>query len=181
MMLGYFGWEGGQRRARVNLNQIIALPNVRPFQNPTCSGCPPPVVLGNISDNMSIGNSSYNALWLSSEMRPWHGLQFNASYTYSKSLDFTSQNGQAIVIQNSLNPAGDKGVSDYNARHRFVISSLYELPFKCNRLVEGWHVGGIVSDQTGNPVNRFDTNLSGLTGVATLRPDLIGPIQSVNQ
>ncbi len=181
MMLGYFGSQGRHLRTRVNLNQIIALPNVRPFQNPTCSGCPPPVVLGNISDNMSIGNSSYNALWLSSEMRPWHGLQFNASYTYSKSLDFTSQNGQGIVIQNSLNPAGDKGVSDYNARHRFVISSLYELPFKGNRFFEGWQVGGIVSDQSGNPVNLVVTGVTGLTGVASLRPDLIAPVQIVNQ
>ena len=123
LMVGYFGTEGHHLRTRVNLNQfeldagghviLNAGKPVRPF--PTLSASSPVnpgATVGNISDNVSTGNSNYNALWISSNMRPWHGLQFNASYTYSKSLDYTSQNGQGIVIQNSLNPAGDYGLSD---------------------------------------------------------------------
>jgi Carboxypeptidase regulatory-like domain/TonB dependent receptor len=188
MMVGYFGSQGHHLRTRVNLNQFNAFgpgpsfTGIRPF--PTIVSSPVPLVnsnLGNISDNVSIGNSDYNALWISSNMRPWHGLQFNASYTYSKSIDFTSQNGQGVVIQNSLNLAGDRGLSDFDVRNRFSMNFIYELPaLRHNRVFEGWQVGTIISDQGGNPVNLLVNNVTGLTGVATLRPDLLGPVQYVN-
>jgi Carboxypeptidase regulatory-like domain/TonB dependent receptor len=182
MMVGYFGSEGHHLRTRVNLNQFVG--GVRPFATLSASSPNlPGAVVGNISDNVSTGNSNYNALWVSSNMRPWHGLQFNASYTFSKSLDYTSQNGQGVVIQNSLNPAGDYGLSDFDARHRFVMNFIYDVPaLRQNRVFQGWQVGSIISDQSGNPVNLLANALgiNGLTGLSTLRPDLIGPIQIVN-
>jgi len=182
MMVGYFGSGARHLRTRVNLNQFVS--GVRPFGHLSASSpFLPGATVGNISDNVSTGTSSYNALWVSSNMRPWHGLQFNASYTYSKSLDVTSQNGQGVVVQNSLNIAGDRGLSDFDARNRFSMNFIYDLPaFKHNRVFEGWQVGSIISDQGGNPVNILAnaTGISGLTGLATLRPDLIGPIQIVN-
>jgi hypothetical protein len=187
LMAGYFGSGGRNLRTRVNLNQFVG--GVRPFARIVSSSafpCPvAPAVLcptiGNISDNVSNGNSSYNALWISSNMRPWHGLQFNASYTFSKSLDYTSQNGQGVALQNSLNPAGDKGLSDFDARNRFVMNFIYDLPFKGNRLFAGWQVASIIQEQSGNPINLVVTGATGLTGLATLRPDLIGPVQIVSQ
>jgi len=198
LMVGYFGSEGHHLRTRVNLNQFLLDANghvvldasskpIRPFPSlPLTSPVPPPnpanPTLGNISDNVSIGNSNYNALWVSSNMRPWHGLQFNASYTFSKSLDYTSQNGQGVVIQNSLNPLGDYGPSDFDARHRFAMNFIYDVPaLRQNRFFQGWQVGSIISDQSGNPVNLVLNGLTGLTGLGTLRPDLLGPVQYVNQ
>ena len=188
MMVGYFGSEAHDLRTRVNLNQFVG------FAGPTFTGIRafpklaatsqylPGANLGNISDNVSNGNSNYNALWISSNMRPWHGLQFNASYTYSKSIDFTSQNGQGVVIQDSQNPAGDTGLSDFDARNRFVVNFIYDLPaFRHNRFFEGWQVGSIISDQSGNPVNLVVTGISGFTGLATLRPDQLGAVQIVNR
>jgi hypothetical protein len=182
MMVGYFGSEGRHLRTRVNLNQFVA--GVRPFPTLSASSpIDPGASVGNISDNVSTGNSSYNALWISSDMRPWHGLQFNGSYTYSKSLDYTSLNGSGVVIQNSLNPAGDRALSDFDVRQRFVVNFLYGLPFKGNRIVEGWQVGSIISDQTGNPVNlvAITANSGGFTGINSLRPDLTGSIQLIKQ
>jgi len=181
VMVGYFGSVGRDLRTRENLNQFIG--GVRPFVtlSPT-SPVLPGATIGNISDNTSNGNSSYNALWITSNLSAWHGLQFNASYTYSKSLDYTSQNGQAVVVQNSFNPAGDKGLSDYDARNRFSMNFIYSVPaFRHNRVFDGWQLGSIIQTQSGNPVNLVDTNVTGLTGVGTLRPDLIGPVQIVNQ
>jgi hypothetical protein len=181
LMIGYFGSEGHHLRTRVNLNQFVA--GTRPFQQISPNS---PIQLtnpnlGNISDNVSIGNSDYNALWVSSNMRPWHGFQLNASYTYSKSLDATSQNGQGVVIQDSTNVNGDRGLSDFDARNRFSMNFIYELPaVKHGRLFEGWQVGTIISDQSGNPVNLIAGGLTGLTGLGTLRPDLTGPISIVN-
>jgi hypothetical protein len=119
-------------------------------------------------------------------MRPWHGLQFNASYTFSKSLDYTSQNGQGVIVQNSFDPAADRGLSDFDARHRFVMNFIYSLPFKGNRFLEGWQVGSIFSDQSGNPVNILAsstlTNIAGgFAGLATIRPDQLGTPQIVNK
>ncbi len=182
VMVGYFGSKGTDLRTRVNLNQFVN--GVRPF--PTLSASSPILpgaTIGNISDNKSLGNSRYNALWVSSNMHPWHGMQFNASYTYSKSIDYTSQNGLGVVIQDSLNPAGDRGLSDFDVRNRFAINLIYALPLKGNRLIEGWQLGTIVQSQSGNPVN-IQANASGIggfTGVSTLRPDLIGPVQILNQ
>ncbi len=181
MMAGYFGSLGRDLRTRINENQLVN--GVRPFPTLSASSpIDPGVAIGNISDNVSNGNSSYNALWVSSTMKPFHGFQFNASYTFSKSLDYTSQNGLGIVVQDSLNPAGDKGLSDFDARNRFVMNFIYDLPFKGNRLMDGWQIGSIISDQSGNPVNLLANaaGIGGLTGAATLRPDQIGAIQIVN-
>jgi outer membrane receptor protein involved in Fe transport len=189
MMVGYFGSEGHNLRTRVNLNQFIGFgpgptfTGIRQFPKlSTNSPILPGANVGNISDNVSNGNSIYNALWISSNMRAWHGLQFNASYTYSKSIDYTSQNGQGVVIQDSSNPAGDRGLSDFDARNRFVVNFIYDVPaLKHNRVFEGWQVGSIISDQSGNPVNLVVTGISGLTGLSTLRPDQPGAVQIVSQ
>src|SRR5216683_3287628 len=189
LMVGYFGSEAHHLRTRINLNQIIGFgpaptfTPIRPFQRLSASSpILPNANVGNISDNVSNGNSSYNALWLSTNMHEWHGLQFNANYTYSKSLDYTSQNGQGVVIQDSRNPAGDKGLSDFDARNRFSMNFIYNVPaFMKNRIFEGWQLGSIISDQSGNPVNLVVTGISGLTGLSTLRPDQIGPVNIVNQ
>jgi hypothetical protein len=182
LMVGYFGSQGTNLRTRVNANQFVT-GTTRPFptlssNSPIASGA----ALGNISQNRSLGNSTYNGLWLTANMRGFHGLSLNGSYTLSKSIDYTSQNGQGIVIQDSTNPAGDRGLSDFDARHRIVVSSIYDLPFKGNRLKEGWEVTTITQWQTGNPVNILAnaTSIAGLTGIASIRPDLIGPIQYVD-
>ncbi|MBV9679897.1 MAG: hypothetical protein JO185_26415, partial [Acidobacteriaceae bacterium] len=131
--------------------------------------------LSNITVYESDGNSSYQALWLTLQKRLSRGLQFNGSYTWSKSIDENSRNIQGVVIQNSYNIRGDRGLSDFDARHRFVLSAVYDLPFRGNRLIEGWEISLIETLQSGNPVN-FHTSNTGLTGFATVRPNVTGPV-----
>jgi hypothetical protein len=70
-------------------------------------------------------------------------------------------------------------LSDFDARHRFVVSGLYELPISGNRFVEGWQLALIVQAQSGNPVNVV-TPLSTVNGVPnTLRPNVTGPIKMI--
>jgi len=68
-----------------------------------------------------------------------------------------------------------------------VISGLYELPFKGNQFKEGWQLSFIEQSQSGNPVTLLAgnagalpgilaANANSLTGLATLRPDVTGPI-----
>ncbi|MBV9937938.1 MAG: hypothetical protein JO150_05495 [Acidobacteriaceae bacterium] len=79
------------------------------------------------------------------------------------------------MIQDSYNIRGDRGLSDFDARHRFVLSAVYDLPFRGNRLAEGWEISLIETLQSGNPVN-FHTSNTGLTGFTTVRPNVNGPV-----
>ena len=82
-------------------------------------------------------------------------------------------------MQNSYDLRNDRGLSDFDARHRLVVSGIYELPFKGNRIKEGWQLAAIVQLQSGNPVNIITTNTA-VNGVAnTLRPDVVGPVNIV--
>jgi len=190
--VGYFGSKGTHLQITRNLNQILP-DGTRPFPRLAASSAIlPNTNLANITQRESGGNSSYNALWVTANKRFSQGLQFNTSYTFSKSIDYNSRTNQGITVQDSYNVRGDRGLSDFDARHRFVINTIYELPFKGNRLFAGWQVSTIVQAQTGNPVNiiigspaaigaipGFNANV--LTGLATIRPDLIGPIERIGK
>jgi len=194
VMVGYFGSKGTHLRISRNLNQITNGARLFPTISAS-SAILPGATIGNIIEVTSAGNSNYNALWVSANKRFSRGLQFNASYTLSKSIDYNSLNSQGAVIQDSFNLRGDRGLSDFDARHRFVISWIYELPFKGNRLVEGWQLSGITQWQTGNPITILSgnpvtlpgtlaANAGNFTGVATIRPDVIGSVRvigNVNQ
>jgi hypothetical protein len=176
--MGYYGSVGRHLRAQTNENQPNAL-GVRPF--PVLSANSP--IDPNISSNSNIaeindvGYSSYNALWLVATKNVAHGLQFNMNYTWSKSLDTNSLGSQgAYTFQDSTNPAGNYGLSDFDTRHHYAGNAIYNLPFKGNRFVEGFSLSTIVQYQTGNPVN-ITYNTSTFTGVANvIRPNLVGPI-----
>ncbi len=186
--VGYFGSKGTHLRLTRNLNQTFlnsALVATRPFPTLSASSpIAPGVPLQNITFREGTGNSSYNALWVTANKRLSRGLQFNASYTWSRSIDYNSQSSQGVTLQDSFNIRGDRGLSDFDARHRFVINGLYEVPFKKDRAIGGWQLSFIVQSQSGNPVTLLAgnagaiaggapaANANSLTGLATLRPDV---------
>jgi hypothetical protein len=176
--LGYFGSKGTHLISRRNLNQPIN--GVRPFQRLSSSSpILPGTSLGNITQVESGGNSSYNALWITGTQRLTSGLQFNASYTWSKSIDYNSFSTGGIAGQDSYNLRGDRGLSDFDVRHRFVVSGIYDLPFHGNVFVNGWQLAAIVQLQSGSPINIVTSN-STVNGIAnTLRPDVSGPIATI--
>ena len=59
----------------------------------------------------------------------WHGLSFLSSYAFAKSIDNLSSDVQGFSSQDPNNNNGEKGVSDYDVKHRFVTSANYALPF----------------------------------------------------
>jgi carboxypeptidase family protein len=192
--VAYVGVKGTHLQLSQNINQPFVTAGVygstRPFptlpqtspvfpaQCATASGCP----LGNFSGGGQVnsgGNSHYNALWASMNKHFSHGLQFQGSYTFSKSLDYNSlSTGESLIIQNAYNPRGDYGLSEFDVRHRFVISGFYELPFKANRLVSGWQLGLTQQAQTGSPLNPTLAIGPGPGISLTVRPDITGPIQT---
>jgi hypothetical protein len=180
VMIGYFGSEGDRLRIARNINQFVN--GVRP--HPTLSPASPILpgsALGNVTEVTSLGASHYNGLWITANQRPLRGLQFNASYTLSKSTDYNSLSSSVVTAQNSFDLAESEGPSDFDARHRFVINVIYDLPFKGNAFVEGWQLGAITQAQSGNPIS-IVTNITTFTGVNnSLRPDLVGDPAIIGQ
>lgn len=180
IMIGYFGSKGTHLRISRNINQPMN--GVRPF--PVLSNASPVLPgasLGNITQVEGTGNSSYNALWATITRRFSGGLQLASSYTWSKSIDYNSLSSPptVVTVQDSYHLRNDRGLSDFDARHRLVVNGIYELPFQGNRFKEGWQLGAIVQLQTGNPVNIITTNAA-VNGVAnTIRPDVNGPVAIV--
>ncbi len=188
LSVAYVGLKDTHLQLNQNINQPFVtngiygstrpfptLPATSPILPSQCTAPHPACTFGNINQVNSNGSSNYNALWVTLNKHFSHGLQFLSSYTFSKSLDYNSlSTGESYIIQNAYNPRGDYGPSEFDVRHRFVLSGFYQLPFKANRFVAGWEVGTVIQAQTGNPLN---PTLAINPGVSlTVRPDVTGPI-----
>lgn len=127
-------------------------------------------------------NSSYNALLAQVERRFTAGFSLLAGYTYGHSIDYAGANAeQDTGPQNPRDLTPNRGNSNFDLRHRIVVSSAYELPFghgksffsnsrAVSAILGGWQLSGITSYQTGlpfTPVLSFDPSNTGTTG----RPD----------
>jgi hypothetical protein len=176
--MGYVGSRGADLRISRNINQPVN--GVRPFaslsvSSPILPGTP----LGNITQVASSGFSAYDAFWASVTKRLSDGLQFDTSYTLSRSLDTNSLNSSGFAVQDAYDIPNQYGLSDFDARHRFVFTAIYTLPSTGHALTRGWQVAAVIQSQSGNPVNIVTSN-STLNGVPnSVRPDVTGPIQMI--
>ena len=106
-------------------------------------------------------SSIYHGLQVILRKRFTNGLQFNANYTFSKTLDQLSDvfgGKQGGYPTDNENVWSDYGLADFDLKQRFVTSFNYELPFfRGNRWLGGWSVSGIVTLQSGQPFSVVDT------------------------
>jgi hypothetical protein len=183
----YAGSRGLKQYIYLNGNQ--AEPNPDP-NLPFAPRRPLPQLDGGIGWFRSAGFSNYNSLQTRVEKRFSHGLTFLASYTWAHALDIASN--ADLGAQNNgdfrdfRNPSQEYGNSDFDVRHRFVFSYLYELPIGhgkrmmgdasgvLNQIVGGWQVGGITSVSSGNWFTITDDNGVANSDGNSQRPDLIG-------
>jgi hypothetical protein len=151
----------------------------------------------------SIAWSNYNALEVSLRHRMGRGFQFDFNYTFSKSIDISSDaervgaasNGSLLGLNNNIinawDPAAQKGVSSFDATHQFNANWIFELPFGrgraigkesnglLNGLIGGWQLSGLFRLTSGFPVtvdngfSNFPTNFE-LEGNA----DQIAPVKT---
>ena len=124
------------------------------------------------------GYSSYDSLQVKAEIRNWRGLSFLSSYAWAKSIDNLSSDTQGFASQDPNNNNGEKGVSDYDVKHRWVTSFNYALPFArqgrgfAGKLARGWEVGSIFTVQSGFPFTPSISTDPANTGTS-LRPNRI--------
>jgi hypothetical protein len=185
--IGYAGSKGAKQYLFFNANQAA------PTNDPNAATAPRrpfPQIDSFIANIQSTGHSNYNSLQVRAEKRFSKGLTFLAAWTWAHSLDLASsadlgaQNGGDFRYH--IHPEWEYGNSDFDIRHRFVFSYLYELPFGhdkhfltgasgvLNQIISGWQVGGITSISAGNSFTILDGNGSFANSDGQQRPDLVG-------
>src|SRR5579863_5482681 len=172
--------------------------NRRLYSGCTLADPPSSCVYGSVGEIASMANSSYNALETSLRKRFNHGLSFLASYTWSHSIDDVSSfnitgsasqdtAGENDLAQNPFDLAAERGRSMFDARHRFVLSYQWSIPFLQHsnsfygHVLGNWQLNGIFTAMSGTPFTVFDSNdvsLQGqapeISGFSSNRPNLVG-------
>jgi hypothetical protein len=120
---------------------------------------------GSNANQATIGNSDYNALQITLRHSS-KSLTVLAGYTFSKSLDQSSNIGEAV---NPLDPSLSRALSSFNVTHNFVVSYNYQLPIErlfraSNRWTEGWELSGITRFSSGFPVTLVNFGDNSLLG-----------------
>jgi len=150
--VGYTGSEAHKLAVDLpNINQAYpgtgTINSRRPYQG-----------IGNIQYYAPLDNSHYDALLAKLERRFSKGLSLLTSYTYGHSIDGggNEHDTNDVNPQDVRNLSAQKAASNFDVRHRFVISGFYELPFGnsgglTSYLIRGWQLSGIFSAQTGQP------------------------------
>jgi hypothetical protein len=166
-------------------------PNVRTFPYP---------FFGSIGTGKDLGNSNYNGMVVTSRYQGRHGIFFEGSYTFGKSLDYGSSFfgsiGERGGVADANNIRAERGPSSFDIRHRAVFTYVIDLPVGpghrllgwnngVNRQVfGGWEISGITTLQSGTPFTVYN-NSQDFSGFNQRndRPDIVGtgPLQLDNR
>jgi hypothetical protein len=210
LQVGYVGAQGRHLEMTYEGNPIspagqaacAADPNCianRAFQHvlyPSHALYAPGDIFASVGIQATNGVSNYNSLQVSLNKRLSYGLTFLASYTWSHSIDDTSGYENASNGYRGIDPFNFglyRGDSSFDARQRFVFSYDYEIPrishtrkSVVNGILNGWHVAGITTLQTGFPIDVADTGFRSLSCDAYTyygcpdAPNSIAPVQTLN-
>jgi hypothetical protein len=185
LSVGYVGTRGSHllRRSTPNLglnatpvvNQVIVENSIPSFigftvpPNRNLNALRPFPLLGSITLIESDSNSSFHSLQVEAVKRFSHGLQFTAAYAWSHAIDEVSDifdlAGAQALPQNSFDRSAERASANFDVRHRFVYSLIWDLPvFRDNNILGGWQMSSIGTFQTGQPYSVLfccDANLDG--------------------
>lgn len=131
--------------------------------------------------NQSNAQSTYHSLQATVNRRLSSRLEFQGSYTFSKSIDNSSLPGldTSGILGNQLAAQSNRGLSDFDRTHRFVGYFMWDLPNFCftrkstiaRLLVANWQASGLVTVMSGLPIDVFDPGGGSLYGLAGARPN----------
>jgi outer membrane receptor protein involved in Fe transport len=172
LTIDYVGTKGTHLSVLRNLNQQFF------NADGTGTGIIPYPAFGPIEYRDNGGNSSYHGVELTADKRFSKGLSLHGAYTFSKSIDNAMEHlfsgGSNSFMQNARDLRQQRGRSDFDYRHRFAASYLYELPFGkgkeylnngvVSEIVGGWRLSGIVNMRSGRPFTVFASSNNGLVG-----------------
>lgn len=135
---------------------------------------------GSILSIEPTGESTYHSLQVTLDKRFAKGMTVLATYSLSKSMDHSSENKQnGATVTNPADIDYDWGPANFDRRHRFVTSWLWEVPgsFKnpvLQSTLGGWAMSGILTMQSGLPFTPTSGVDNARTGTGGQRADIIG-------
>jgi hypothetical protein len=145
--------------------------------------------------NQTTAQSTYHSLQVTLNHRGTHGVEFQAAYTFSKSIDDASNAGGGAfsdgsldtssaldtgnVLGNQFSAHGNRGLSDFDRTHRFVLNCVWDIPkwsWEAHpraglMLFSNWQLSGILIATSGLPVDIFDPAAGDLYGLSGARPN----------
>ncbi len=168
-VLDYFGVSGttqcGTAPNNFSCNSYVPSTGTNSFFNPQYSS---------LYGWRSNTNANYHAMQVNFRHPMSHGVQFDFNYTFSKSIDISSDatrigawGGLGGQIINSWQPNAMRAVSDYDAKHQFNANWIAELPFgrgkqlagnasrALDAVIGGWQLSGLFRLTSGLPLNVF--------------------------
>jgi len=190
--IGYVGTRGTHLLRERSLNQASSASVNNPIRGVTTntlanvrSRVP---ILGIPADSLveveSEGNSWYNGLEASVTKGLRNGLQYLASYTFSKTLDTdgadvnSTSAGTALTLGDQNSPRQRWGRASFDRTHRFVFSTTWSLPEPRQglrrTLLGGWSVAAIATMQSGSALTIANTNSANVFGISQDRAQLSG-------
>ena len=133
-----------------------------------------------VDPQTSNGSSLYNAFTLTVTKRFSESFQMLSSWTYSHSIDDSTDLSTLLAPQDNSFPGLDRGNSDFDQRHRWITSAVYQSPHQMigsgfwGKFLSDFTVAPIVEVSSGRPYNLllgYDTNLD--FGSSTGRPSFV--------
>ena len=145
--------------------------------------------------NQTSAQSNYNSLQISLNHRASHGVELQAAYTFSKSIDNASNAGGGAfsdgtldrssgvdtgnVIGNQFNARSNRGLSDFDRTHHMALSWVWAVPSSSwvtrspvkRVLFSNWQLSGLTIAMSGLPVDTFDSTGGDLYGLRGSRPN----------
>jgi hypothetical protein len=184
--IGYVGNNGVKLLSRREINPAIPGPGattgntdarrILNLNNPLDAAFGGAVFSG-ITDQTTDAHSNFNSFQVDVTKRLSKGFSMTHAYTWSHGID----NASGLRVNTNIYDARlDRANSDTDARHRYVGTYIYEIPFMKGRqgfmghLLGGWGISGITSYQTGLPFNITEPNDRCLCGGGNQRPDYAG-------
>jgi Carboxypeptidase regulatory-like domain len=190
--VGYVGARGTHLQRFRSLNQALAASAQSPIRDVSSNTLDniglrvpiPGIRPDSLREMESAGNSWYNGLEISVAKPLSHGLQFLASYTFSKTLDTdgadinSTSAANALTLGDQNSPRQRWGRASFDRTHRFVFSETWSLPNPSaglrRALLGGWNFASILTIQSGSALTISATNANNVFGISTDRAQLNG-------
>jgi hypothetical protein len=169
--IAYVGSQGRQMLVKGDPNQAPPVVGVtdsnvnRPFLKLAPA-------LRTIGQVQSKGTLDYNGLLVKFQRRFSNNFSFLNSYTYGKAIDLNSDNDGLVTLTNVYDPGYNRGPAEYDIKHTFSSSWIYELPIARNKVYGGWQLSGIMVWRGGLPLTVTTTTGVQSTGTGN-RPNRI--------
>jgi Carboxypeptidase regulatory-like domain len=128
----------------------------------------------------SRGYVEYNGMLVKFQRRSANHFSFLQSYTLGRAIDLNSDNDGTVTLTNIFDPEYNRGPADYDVRHTFSSTWIYELPWAAQRAWGGWQVSGLLYLRSGLPITITQTQSMLSTGLTNNRPETICDPKSSN-